>query len=215
MGGKDKAPIFVFDSDFPYDPNVTATFEDRASWIMWGGLATGAHLIPMLQDAAKSYSNYRDNSGTDLMIEYIRVYNDEQNIRETLDGELSKMLKSAEKIYELTGETKFEIIGELVGIMNGSTENWQKTLGAHQVYGYGDVTINKSTSTASINYTFRTEDMYNFNKGNADIASGVEDDKNGRFSTLGWAKEFKTIGEINSTETWELGDIGSNESGAN
>ncbi|HEY8532958.1 MAG TPA: hypothetical protein VIL44_03660 [Micromonospora sp.] len=50
------------------------------------------------------------------------------------------------------------------------------------------------------------EDMYNFNKGAADIATGAPDDENGRFSTLGWAKGFRTHGVVERTVTWTLGE---------
>ena len=38
--------------------------------------------------------------------------------------------------------------------------------------------------------------MYNFNPGKSDIVSGTPDDENGRFSELGWAKEFRTYGAL-------------------
>lgn len=47
-----------------------------------------------------------------------------------------------------------------------------------------------------ITITYTMEDMYNFNKGMFDMASGTPDDVNGRFSELGWAKEFKTYGSF-------------------
>jgi hypothetical protein len=39
-----------------------------------------------------------------------------------------------------------------------------------------------------------------------DIATGAPDNENGRFSTLGWAKEFRTYGELERTVTWTIGD---------
>ena len=55
-----------------------------------------------------------------------------------------------------------------------------------------------------MNVTFYTEDMYNFNPGQADIASGTLDAVNGRFAELEWAKEFKTYGSLSKTITWQL-----------
>lgn len=52
--------------------------------------------------------------------------------------------------------------------------------------------------------TFYMEDMYNFNPGQADIASGTPDAVNGRFAELGWAKEFKTYGSLTQTITWQV-----------
>ena len=105
---------------------------------------------------------------------------------------------------ENNGETSFEIIGGLQAIPNGSSENWQKTIGAHYTYGHGTVTIDSSTGMATMTVTFYMEDMYNFNPGQSDIASGTPDAVNGRFAELGWAKEFKTYGTITKTVTWQV-----------
>jgi hypothetical protein len=38
--------------------------------------------------------------------------------------------------------------------------------------------------------TVKVEDMYNFNRWNKDIATGIPDDENGRFEIVGFAHEF-------------------------
>ena len=91
----------------------------------------------------------------------------------------------------------------------------KKTIGAHYVYGVGYVTIDPETEKATMQVTFYTEDMYNFNPGQADIASGTPDAVNGRFAELGWAKEFKTTGSITFTETWQMSKSPTLSGGAN
>jgi hypothetical protein len=58
--------------------------------------------------------------------------------------------------------------------------------------------------------TFYMEDMYNFNRGATSIPggldSGTEDNVNGRFSELGWATEFLTVGSMPRTVTWNVFD---------
>lgn len=49
--------------------------------------------------------------------------------------------------------------------------------------------------------------LYNFNRGQADIASGVSDNVNGIFAELGWAKSFITYGETTLTISWTEGNI--------
>jgi hypothetical protein len=46
------------------------------------------------------------------------------------------------------------------------------------------------------------EDMYNLDKNKKDIGSEAPDEINGRFSTLGWAKQFKTYGERHQNFDW-------------
>jgi hypothetical protein len=97
------------------------------------------------------------------------------------------------------------MISDLIAIPNGDSENWQKTIGAHYVYAHSKVSIDSDVITMII--TFYMEDMYNFNKGKADIASGTLDDVNGRFAELGWTKEFLTIGSMTRRVTWTIGHI--------
>ena len=54
----------------------------------------------------------------------------------------------------------------------------------------------------SITYTM--EDMYNFDKGKVDIATGIPDDVNGRFQTLGWAQQFITYGSFTTDTSWSI-----------
>ncbi len=50
------------------------------------------------------------------------------------------------------------------------------------------------------------EDMYNCNKGMSDIASGTPDEMNGRFSEIGWAKEYLTYGSFTTEVTWSIAE---------
>ena len=49
--------------------------------------------------------------------------------------------------------------------------------------------------------------MYNFNDGGEDRATGLPNEINGRLSTLGWAREFRTHGELERTVTWTMGGL--------
>lgn len=125
-------------------------------------------------------------------------------IRSNIDSQIGTMKNAVKWLYDNQWGTSFNITGEIFGIPNGSSENWQKTIGAHQVFGVGSVTIDPKTGMATMVVTFYMEDMYNFNPGMSDIASGTPDDINGRFSELGWAKEFKTYGSLTKTIKWQL-----------
>jgi hypothetical protein len=192
----------TFDHTFPYDPNAVATQADYDSWGEWGWKAWGSGFAPWLRDASKSYQHYRDNTGTDLWVDYSRAYNDDETIRNYINAEIELMKSTAAWYYKEKWGNDFQLTGTLQAIPNGTSENWQKTVGAHFVYGVGKVYIDPITKYASMEITFYMEDMYNFNEGMSDIASGTPDDVNGRFSTLGWAKEFKTSASFSTWVGW-------------
>jgi RHS repeat-associated protein len=204
IGGLSLAPTFAHDAGFIYDPNAIATDSDYESWNEWGRNAFFAGLVPWLRDASKMYSHYRDNTGSDISIDYTRAYKGDKTIKSAINSEISLMKDFAISAYSNDNMSSFEIIGDLQGIENGSSENWQKTIGAHYVYGHGVVTVDTKTGMATMIATFYMEDLYNFNPGQKDLASGTPDDVNGRFAELGWAKEFKVCGSMTKTITWQI-----------
>lgn len=198
-------PEFVHDSGFLYDPNAMATQADYDSWDEWNKNAWLAGLNPWWQDSSKMYKNYLSNTGAEQWIDYQRAYDDCEGIRNVIDNEIEIMKDTAKWLYDNNWGTSFNITGTLERITNeGQTINWQRTIGAHWVFGVGEITIDDRNGNATMNVTFYTEDMYNFNPGQADIASGTPDAVNGRFAELGWAKEFKTYGSLTKTVTWQL-----------
>lgn len=135
IGGLDLAPTFEFDSGFQYDLNAVATDADKKSWNAWGRKAWAAGLVPWLKDAAKMYKHYRGNTGTDMRIEYGRAYKEDDTIKAGIDNEISLMQNFVNSSYKGGAGTSFDIIGDLQGISNGTSENWQKTIGAFYTYG--------------------------------------------------------------------------------
>lgn len=104
-----------------------------------------------------------------------------------------------------------------------ATENWQKAIGAHSLYIEATVTVTvtrvheaggglpggvpaagegSSSDVGPPTYarhfhvemTIHAEDMYNFNPGNFDIATGLPDDANGRFELTGLGHEYLNTG---------------------
>ncbi|MGE5329027.1 MAG: RHS repeat-associated core domain-containing protein [Deltaproteobacteria bacterium] len=203
IGGLNMAPEFKHDKGFVYNPNAIATKADKKSWDDWGVKAWVASFVPWLKDASDMYNHYRSNTGTSMKVDYARAYNEDQTIKKYIDNEISIMKNTVNSIYLNGGNTSFEMIGGLQAVPNGTSENWQKTVGAHNVFGYGKVSINPKNGLATMVVTFYMEDMYNFNPGQADIASGTPDAVNGRFAELGWAKEFKTYGSYTKTIIWK------------
>lgn len=75
-----------------------------------------------------------------------------------------------------------------------ATENWQKAIGAHFIWIDGEATVNVNPAgkirSFAIEMTLRMEDMYNFNPGAKDIATGTPDADNGRFEVTGLGREY-------------------------
>lgn len=178
----------------------------------WLAKLDGARLTrPDLDDATAAYAHYMDGSGEDLRVDYEEAYREDSVVRAAVDDEIATAQREAERIVRESGQTAFQMTGEPTPVTDPATENWQKTVGKHNVYGTSDVVVDGDRITMKIKVS--AEDMYNFNAGQADIASGAPDDENGRFSTLGWAKEFRTYGEVERTVTWTIGEAPPNVSG--
>ncbi|WFE53620.1 hypothetical protein [Micromonospora sp. WMMD1155] len=207
--GPPTVPALTFDDDFPYDPNATPTPGDYASWNKWQAmLRAGQTARPDLDDALDLYAHYRDGTGTDRRVDFEEGYREDPNIRGAVDREISVAQREAERLYQETGQVAFQMTGDPATVdsmgLYPTTENWQKSLGDFSMYGTSDVVVDGDQITMKIKV--HAEDMYNFNKDAADIATGEPDDANGRFSTLGWAKEFRTYGDLERTVTWTIGE---------
>lgn len=209
--GPPNVSSLTFDNDFPYDPNASPTAGDYVSWNKWMLKLRGAQVAqPDLDDATAAYAHYMEGAGTDMKIDYEEAYAEDSGVRKAVNAEILSAQQEAERILRETGQTSFQMTGkptsagDLAGGYPTSTENWQKTLGGHTVYGTSEVVVNGNQATMKI--TVHAEDMYNFNADAEDIATGTPDNENGRFSTLGWAKEFRTHGELVRTVTWTIGD---------
>ncbi|MFV2018085.1 hypothetical protein [Micromonospora sp. LOL_023] len=210
--GPPESPTLRFDDDFPYDPTATATPADYASWNKWRGMLRAAQAArPDLDDATATYAHYMSGLGTDFEIDYEEAYREDPMIAQVVDGEIAAAQLAAEQIYLRSGDTSFQLAGDPVsaaesigGQYPASTENWQKAIGDHTVYGTSEVVVVGDQATMRI--VVHAEDMYNFNADAADIATGAPDAENGRFSTLGWAQQFRTYGEVERTVSWTIGD---------
>jgi hypothetical protein len=208
--GPPTPPSFSSPDGFKYDPHARASFGDYTSWAKWNSELVGAEVLkPSLSDATKAYQHYVDNSGAPMTIDYAKAYHDDANIRQAVDLQSSQARAAADRIAA-SGNTTFSITGDGVSIsalnLYPSTEDWQKTLGDHQIWTSGKVSVVGGVATMVV--TVHARDRYNFNPGMHDIATGAPDDENGRFAVLGWAKAFDTSGQLSETVRWTVGDPG-------
>lgn len=107
------------------------------------------------------------------------------------------------------------------------TENWQKAIGAHSIWVELNVSVEMWESAPiqdrpmgvaegpaappmrgrrfDIEFTIHMEDMYNFNPGAADIATGIPDSDNGRFEITGLGHEYLNRATLTNTTSVEAG----------
>ena len=204
--GSPTEPPMTFDEGFVYDPNVHATAEDYLSWTWWNTKGLGAMLLrPDLVDAVAAYHRYLDGTGTDMEVNYPKAYRDDTNVRTGVNNEIAAAQADAERLVA-TGGARFMMTGDATRLGTPSTENWQKTIGQHYIWGHANVEACADKFTMTI--TIHAKDRYNFNRGANDIATGWPDSANGRFAVLGWAKSFITKGKIMKKVTWKKGEMG-------
>jgi RHS repeat-associated protein len=203
--GSPTEPPMSFDDDFVFDPNAHATLKDYRSIVYWEGmLVGGAAFRPDLEDAIQAYRHYLGGSGSDMEINYPKAYREDQNIQAGVMAEIGAAQADAERL-SASGGPRFTMTGDADRIGHPATENWQKTIGQHYVWGSAEVEA--CGNSFSMTITIHEKDRYNFNRGSRDIATGKKDDLNGRFATLGWAKSFITNGRVVKRVTWEKGNI--------
>ncbi|MFE7327436.1 DNRLRE domain-containing protein [Streptomyces sp. NPDC057565] len=218
--GAPSEPSFDFGNSFPYDPNAEAGWKDYWNWNKWdaimhGGMvasALGFYSDGALDDAVPLYSHYRDGSGTDDEVNYREAYYEDAAIKTNVDNEIARAQAAAEGLSSGLHKDSFEMTGKLRNISGyPETENWKKALGDHKVWGSATVTRKGDQMTMKV--TVHALDQYDFNDGAKDIRSGVPDDVNGRFATLGWAKPFLVRGTFTRNVTWTVGQAGSTTEG--
>ena len=207
--GDSQEPQMSFDEDYVYDPNEKASLVDHWNWNVWGVKASAAQTFRNdLKDAVEAYLHYRHGNGSDLNIAYFKAYREDDNIRSGVNKDIAEAQKDAEKLWD--GKVKsFNITGQAVRLGDPSTENWQKTVGKHWIWGHAKVEtcIDGDPNKFGMTITIHEKDRYNFNRGALDIATNTPDEINGRFAVLGWAHSFFTNGTVVRHVTWTKGNI--------
>lgn len=203
--GSGPDPDINWDDGYAYNPDAKATASDYVNWAKYGVLLAGAEALGRLPDGTRAYNHYRDATGTDLLVDYNKAIGDDGGISSGFEAELAGAQADIEREHD--GKMRhFSVYSTSARLVNSNTENWQKALGGHRIWGTGDVTYDPVSCEYTLEISVDMEDFYNFNKGQVDIATGLPDDQNGRFEVLGWAKSFYSRGEVTRTVTWKRGE---------
>ncbi|MCS5715705.1 hypothetical protein NVV95_14235 [Herbiconiux sp. CPCC 205716] len=205
--GPPDRPTFQWDEDFEYD-SESPNPGDYVSAAEWKAKLAGAGILKRdLDDGMDAYSHYWDNTGDPWEFDYEEAVREDPVIASNVQSEIERAQAAADELIGSGGDS-FQFTGAAsAGDGYPETENWQKAIGGYQQWSSGDVTVDGDQATMVV--TVHAEDHYNFNRGQADIASNASDDENGRFTELGWAKPFDSSGSVTRTVTWTVGDPGS------
>ena len=209
VGPPTKPSDFEWDEDFKFDPSFKPDILDWVYWYGWDGAASLCEGASYLGDGTRAYRRYRDASGEDLIVDYERAYREDVGIRNAVDAEIAAAICDAGRLAT-EGNRCEEGVSLRSRRSRGAsceTENWQKALGGHRIWSSGKLRFDQSTQTWTVEIEIEMEDFYNFNRGDADIATGIPDNSNGRFEQCGWAKSFFSRGKIRREFSWREGEV--------
>jgi hypothetical protein len=193
------------------------TPEDIWEFAKWAAKLEAAETVYWkLEDATKAYRHFLYGNGAQKKFDYDEYMDEDESGKVFLKNLLNAAKKDSVGISQskltkpgsTSQATAFEMFTKPIGVGSKvsllgpypKTENWQKAIGAHFVYGYAKVNAKipakDSTVQYQINLHMYAEDMYNFNPGAQDITTHTPDSANGRFEECGLAKEFLHTSEF-------------------
>ena len=186
-----------------------STFVERLKYSAWFFAALKAlELCPELQDAVLNYLHFLRASGSDRSFNYDRYIASDKAGAKTLE----KMIRQAQIWAQRLANGKageFEMTSSAVEADDyPETENWQKALGGHSLWGSAKVTATVGSDGKkhfTMRFVLHAEDRYNFNPGEQDVAMGIADAENGVFEVTGLAKQFTQYGESTRVVEWTEG----------
>ena len=195
-------------------------FSDYAALAWWETKLNAAEVLrPDLIDGTAAYRHFLFGNGATRTIDYERFIANDPSGQIIITSAVRDIVDLAREhhnqfIQANPGSTEaqtFNIHTDAIPVGGTehypypATENWQKAIGAHIIWLEGSVTVNinaaDNTRSFEIEMTLHMEDMYNFNPGAADIATGSPDSANGRFEVTGLGHEYLNTAVVHRTIT--------------
>ena len=182
----------------------------------------GAEMLrPDLVDATRGFRHFLYGQGAPLSLDYERYLRDdssgqaliEQVLRDTRQGAIEQdNAWQADHAESPVPDHDFEMVSDVFNPPYPATENWQKAIGGHSAWITASVSVtvdnDAQTRYLSVALTLHVEDMYNFNPGAADIATGQPDSVYGRLETSGLGHEFLQSGSATRSVVFDEPLIG-------
>lgn len=197
--------------------------------------AQGVPLVPHndIADGLAAYRHFLEGGGSDRTFSYERFVSGDAAGRTTLNNATRDIQLAAENEYARmlardpnlkNRPVTFQLTGGAISVGADpaaepelaakypypTTENWQKAIGAHKIWTSGTVTVAPASTPGgkprfAMDMTLHAEDRYNFNPGNADIATGTPDADNGIFEQTGLAHQYMNYATLERRVAWEQG----------
>jgi hypothetical protein len=210
-------------------------YNDQLSQVHWAQRVDGLH-IPFtdkddtarrLSDGIEAYRHFLEGNGADRNFSYDKFVNDDASGKTVLNNAIADTQRGAEDLYKqmvakdpslANKPITFNVTSGAITVGGSNaypypdTENWQKAIGGHPIWNSATVTVNPPTTPGgdpqfSMKYTLHAEDRYNFNPGQADIATGVPDATRGKLEQTGLAHQYTQYSTLNRDVSWTQGNI--------
>lgn len=185
-----------------------------------------------LDNGIDHYRHFLNGGGEPYSFDYGEYFEEDLHGQTTRDSVLEDVRFAGDQIYEglvdsgdlEPGESvTFNVTSDAIAVNDNvainpdarfpypQTENWQKAIGAHHVWSDSEVTVTRLEDgrlLATAEVTIHAEDRYNFNPGQADIATKVPDSERGVLEESGLAHQFDQSGTAEFTTQWIIGEPG-------
>jgi hypothetical protein len=194
----------------------TSDYLQKAKWV---AMCEGAALLrPDLGNATQSYRHFLHGDGEPFTFDYENFITQDSGGKQVLASAIDDAKASIKAQYAEMLEANPELAGQEVSLELQSkpvtvgcdkrypyphTENWQKAIGGHAMWMEARATVSPE-GEVSLDLTLNAEDMYNFNRGGYDIASGTLDSVNGRFEMTGLGHGFLQKGKVERSVSFAL-----------
>jgi hypothetical protein len=198
------------------------TVADHLQKQWWVGkleAAEAAQNVPFLphndiSDALATYRHFLEGGGKTRRFSYDRYIANDPSGKTALRYAVFDVQLAAVQAYQRhhSGQqaAHFSLTGTAIPVGNSArfpypqTENWQKAIGAHFIWLSAQVQVHLQHTQAryTVDMTLHAEDMYNFNPGAKDIATGIPDDANGVFEITGLAQQYLNVAELRRSFQW-------------
>lgn len=199
------------------------TAEDHAMKLVWLGVNEGARTLrPDLFDACLAYGHFLSGGGALSRVRYEAFLADDSAGVKVLASVLEDTWLGAVRTHDALRaegrDAQAFMIQSAVASVGGKeyggrypypgTENWQKTIGEHPLWIDAVVTVRRRQGRRhfSVSLVVNVEDMYNFNPGAADQATGLADAHNGRFEVVGLGHEYLNTATVRRRIEFEVSD---------
>ena len=193
-----------------------ATGADAVSWVPF---IDNVDERLSLEHGIAGYEHFLTGGGADYEFDYEEYLENDKSGQDMVKNIESDVQNAVNDIYGGLGDELPETEGASVTFqMNGGapsrgvpypdTEDWQKAIGGHSVWTNSEITLTRQadgTIKATAEITIEAEDRYNFNPGQADIATGAADSERGVLEETGLAKQFTQTGSHEVEVTWTIG----------